>query len=1040
MKSNKLDWENPQVFKKNRLPASSIYSAFPDLESALSGSSTRRVSLSGDWRFNWSPRPAIRPTDFYKLDYDSSNWKSIPVPSNWELHGYGTPIYTNTRLPSSLRKHMIPSIDHEQNPVGSYLRHFTLPDDWVDQRIFLRFDGVKSAFYCWVNGTLIGYSQGSCTPAAFEITDIVHEGENLLAVEVYRWSDGTYLEDQDMWWLSGIFRDVSLHARPDLFIKDLVTRTEFDAGYNDAVLHISTFFDSKQTAQDSIFNLSGLLFDQNKNVVAQEHLCQLHANDSLEHKSSIHVKNPYQWTAETPHLYTLVLLLKDSRDHVLEVVSQDTGFRDVKIKNGRLLVNGKSVMLRGVNRHEIDPVDGFAVSRDRMVQDIRLMKQYNINAVRTSHYPNDPYFYDLCDREGLYVMDECNLETHGVRTRIPGSRPEWTGAVVDRMEQMVRRDRNHPSIILWSLGNEAGFGKNFALMKEAALKLDDTRPFHYEGDHHTEVADIFSMMYPSFSDVHKIGNKKSVRAGIGEQKNPFGTIVKPDSFQVKPFLFCEVGHSMGNSLGKFKNYTEAFKMYPQCAGGFVWDFVDQGLLKEFPTGTSWAYGGDFDNSLHDGAFCINGLFAPDRTPHPAAFEVKKLYQPVTFDLSSNNGLMIRISNEYSFKTLSGFLLYWEVTDNGKIAASGNIPLDNLKPGDLCRFSLPTETFPRPKDCLRHLTVYITNSEITCPDIDSALAWEQWLLSDSRNIRSNSESIIDIASGNRSAAFKVEEEDNSILIRNNHLHVSFNRTTGLLESSEWEGRKIIDSPLVPNFWRAPIDNDLGVQNYAPFRIPTSFWKNASSMMKLKSFDINQAIPGTVIIETLYRVRKNRHPLSVTYLISCKNTVRISASFKPSREMIRFGFSTRVPRSLDTFSWFGRGPHESMPDRKESTPFGLYSLPVEDSVHNYVRPQENGNRCDVLFASLTDRNGMGLKIEAAHEHLLSITARPYTQEDLEKADHIHELPDRESITINIDYAQRGVGGNTPGLLGLTDDVRLKAGTFMSYSFLLSYISAE
>ncbi|MBN1266711.1 MAG: hypothetical protein JXA25_14540 [Anaerolineales bacterium] len=1039
MDSSKYEWEDPRIFQINRLPASSITTAYPDLESLLAGSpSTRRKTLNGNWRFFWSPTPDSRPVRFYEPDYDDSEWDSIPVPSNWELHGYGKPIYTNFRLPSALSSFRIPSIKHDQNPVGSYRRTFSLPHDWAGKQIQLRFDGVKSAFYCWVNGSFIGYSQDSFSPAVFNITEKIHMGENVLAVEVYRWSDGSYLEDQDMWWLSGIFRNVSLHARPVVFFRDLAIQTIFDSNYRDSILDIKVDLKDQGAKPGTNFRLSCLLYDQDMSLSTQKLDIPIRLKAGTHIHTQIPVHEPFQWSAETPYLYTTILLLKDQTGATLEIIPVDTGFREVKIEQGRLLINGKPILLKGVNRHEIDPVFGFALPRERMIQDIRLMKQFNINAVRTSHYPNDPFFYHLCNKEGLYVLDECNLESHGIRIRVPGNRSEWTKASVDRMEQMVYRDRNHPCVFMWSLGNEAGFGSNFARMKEAAAVIDNTRPFHYEGDHHSRITDVFSTMYPSPETVHKIGKKETVRVAFAEQKNPFGTLVKEDSFMDKPFLFCEYGHSMGNSLGNLKAYLDAFKAYPQCAGGFIWDFVDQGLLKDFPTGTSWAYGGDFGDKPNDGAFCINGIFNPDRIPHPAAYEVKKVYQSVQFERSEIDSSSINISSEYSFKTLEKLTLLWELTDNGVITASSTEVLPPIAPGETIQLKIPLRAGPPPAKCLRHLKVSLLEDPDSEPCLDSVLAWEQWLISDTRSVTpaaaSSPYAAETLSSWISPTDLTVKKTEKRIVVHNTDFEACINRSTGFLESFLWNERKILVSPLLPNFWRAPIDNDFGVRNFVHLPGLEPFWKKAASRMKLRWLSIEQQSPSVVQIRTLHRIPGNHQLLSVTYQINRDGAITVTASFQPSREMIRFGFSTNLPGDFNIFSWFGRGPHETMPDRKTGAPFGLYSMEVQEAIHNYVRPQENGNRCDVVFASLTEPGGEGLFIESLQDHLLSLSSWPYTQDDLELAVHIHELPILDTITLNIDYAQRGVGGNSPGMLGLTDDVRLKPGNLMTYSFLL------
>ncbi len=1026
MNPSYTEWKDPRIFQINRLPAPGFTVSYPDIQSALSGASSSCVSLSGDWKFHWSAAPGSRPVNFHSVQFDDQSWDSIPVPSNWELHGYGKPFYTNFRLPSALKSFRITNIDSSQNPVGSYRRKFILPDPWAGRRTYLRFDGVKSAFYCWINGKFVGYSQDSCCPSLFDITEFLKQGENLLAVEVYRWSDGSYLEDQDMWWLSGIFREVSLHSRPDVHLADLSIQTDLDPEYRDAVLNIQSTL-RPAMAQNAPCSLTFHLFDQEQRPVWSSPAQMLNPDQDGTNRYSFPILQPEKWTAETPNLYTFIAELSDASGEVLEAVPLDAGFRKVEIEGDQFLINGRRVLLNGVNRHEIDPDTGFAVSRDRIASDIRLMKQFNINAVRTSHYPDDPFFYAMCNRIGLYVMDECNLESHAVRGRIPGSKPEWTAAVVDRMCQMVLRDRSHPCVVIWSLGNESGFGSNFKKMKQEALKLDSSRPIHYEGDHHAVTSDVFSVMYPSIDDVNRIGDRKPVKVGYFEQGHPFGTTIPPADFSGKPFVVCEYGHSMGNSLSNLDEYVRAFKAYPHCMGGFIWDFADQGLRKEFPTGTSFAYGGDYEDEPNDGAFCLNGLFGPDRTPQPAAYEVRKVFQPVSFTLGTDSGIEVTTENGYSFISLEGCILRWEVTDNGFITDSGSIALPCIEPG--CRFTtcLPISNEQPPEKAVRHLKVCLVEpqGQNTLAEIPSSC--EQWLLDDNP-----------LQDEMTAGTLSVREEDDRAYLGNENFQVMVNKKTGWIESCSWNNKILIESPLTPNLWRAATDNDLGFNNFLPFLKPSPYWKNAQRKISLRSFELSH-IGSSVRIDTRHRIPGNRNLLHTRSLITANGEVSIHASFKPSRDMIRFGFTTQVPGDLDTISWFGRGPHENMRDRKKSALFGRYTLPLQEFIHHYTRPQENGNRCDVYESSLLDESGSGLQIRSLGKHPFSFSAWPYTQEDLEQAAHIHELPARKGITLNIDYGQQGVGGNTPAILKLAEKDKLKAGSLFEYSFSLSPVTA-
>jgi len=568
------DWENPNIFSIGKEKAHSTLIPFENFNEALGPEedSTLFKPLNGNWKFNWVKTPQERPMEFYKEDFKVETWKEIDVPSNWQMRGYGIPIYTNVKYPYSINTKEIPKIDHNYNPIGSYRRNFSIPSNWKDNEIFIHFAGVKSAFYIWVNGKKVGYSQGSMTPAEFNITKFLRTGNNILAVEVYRWSDGSYLEDQDMWRFSGIYRDVYLFATPKVHMQDFFAKSELDNDYQHAILKVTVKVINfgKEDSNHNTIEIS--LIDEKKQYVKSEILITetftVASNTEQHLELQAKVKNPKKWTAETPYLYNFILKLKNSKNQVIEVEHCKIGFRKIEIdEKGSFLINGKSIIFKGVDRHEHDPDHGRAIPYDRMVKDILLMKQNNINSVRTSHYPNHPKWYDLCDKYGIYVVDECNLESHELRTTLPASLPEWTNACVDRMVSMVERDKNHPSVVVWSLGNEAGMGNNFKIMKEETLKIDTSRPIHYEGDYKQEIVDIISSMYLSPQRLEK--NLKRNKAGHT------GMTIKLD--KPRPYVLCEYAHAMGNSLGNFQEFMDVFEKYPNAIGGFIWDFI--GLME-----------------------------------------------------------------------------------------------------------------------------------------------------------------------------------------------------------------------------------------------------------------------------------------------------------------------------------------------------------------------------------------------------------------------------------------------------------------------------
>ncbi|MCK5835106.1 MAG: DUF4981 domain-containing protein, partial [Lentisphaeria bacterium] len=666
------DWENPEVFGVNKEKARATFVPFADRSNSISddrNNSQLVKSLNGQWKFNWVRKPDLRPTDFYKEDYNSSNWAKISVPSNWQLKGYGKPIYTNNIYPFKLDPPFVTSEPPKsytayelRNPVGSYIKKFRIPANFDGRQTFIHFDGVESAFYIWVNGKKVGYSQGSYTPAEFNITKYLKPGANSVALEVYRWSDGSYLEDQDFWRLSGIFRPVYLFSRANVGVRDFYAKPLLDDKYENGILDVVTTVHN-YTAKSSRGTIKMELLDHNNKLVVSKttKLQDAVANKDTDFSLKADVKNPLKWSAEFPNLYTLVITLSDEDGKVLEYVSDKVGFRTIQIsKTGQVLVNGKSILFKGVNRHEHDAVDGRAVSYESMVEDIRLMKLYNINTVRTSHYPNDPRWYDLCNEYGIYLMSEANVEAHGcwnAQTEYLGKRPEWNGAHIDRVMSMVERDKNHPSIIFWSLGNESATGPVFQLMADAIRTRSTDRPIHYEVE--WGPADMDSNMYPSVGRVEAMGKIKSSR----------------------PYFICEYGHSMGNSMGNIKEYWDAIEKYDRNIGGCIWDWIDQGLKKTDKDGNSFfAYGGDYGDKPNSGNFCLNGLLNSDRTVSPNMPNLKAIYQYVKFfagDLSQGE---IKIANNYFFSNLSLYNLNWTVIEDGIAIENGRITNLNVAPG------------------------------------------------------------------------------------------------------------------------------------------------------------------------------------------------------------------------------------------------------------------------------------------------------------------------------------------------------------------------
>jgi beta-galactosidase len=621
------EWENPLVFDINKEPPSATAFYFPNLETLEEGEMLWYQSLNGKWKFKWVQRPSERPKNYFKPTYNDSQWVEIPVPSQWQLQGFGVPHYMSAGGVKGMRTRKPPDIDPDYNEVGSYRKEFTIPESWYEQQVYLHFAGVKTAFYLWVNGEFVGYSQGSMCPAVFNITPYVKLSVNLLSVQVYRYSDGAYLEDQDMWYMSGIFREVYLHTLPDVHIRDFYAFCKFDQAYQNADFHLNIKIRNTRDESAEPRRINIQLLDESGQLI-EEFRAQTHpipSQSGISLRFSKEIKNPIKWSAENPYLYSVKIFMSDSAGNDRIATRLLFGFRDVRIEGNQIVINGESVIFRGINRHETHPDVGQSISTSQMEEDVILLKRFNINAVRTSHYPNHPNFYDLCDRYGLYVIDEANVETHGTAKIIPGDLPEWKNAVIDRMVRMVERDKNHTSIICWSLGNEAGYGKNFELMKEAAKSIDSTRFIHYEGDIYLKTTEVLSTMYPSPHRMKTIADGK-VKIRLSSAGNMRGVVQKPESYRNLPVLVCEYAHAMGNSVGSLDKHVQVFEDYPHMAGGFIWDFVDQTLRKKDGTGRDlWLYGGDFGDEPHRGSFLANGILAADRSPHPHAFQVKHSY-------------------------------------------------------------------------------------------------------------------------------------------------------------------------------------------------------------------------------------------------------------------------------------------------------------------------------------------------------------------------------------------------------------------------------
>ena len=989
------DWENPEMIGKNKLPAHNTSISFPSEKEALQvdiKSSSRFKTLNGKWKFAWAPVPEKAPVDFYKSDYQDGSWDKINVPGNWELQGYGTAIYTNVVYPYPVNPPFLPKDD---NPTGCYRTEFEIPNDWEDMQITLHFGGVTSAFYLWINGQKVGYSQGSRLPAEFDITPYLKKGKNSLAVKVYRWSDGNYLEDQDHWRLSGIHRDVYLAASPKFQIYDFFVKTKFDAHHRDAELQVHTKVKGFGIEKPKGWSIEGQLYDDQGKPILDE-LMSVETNRLIRRPwpqrdkvrfadMKATVKKPKKWSAEFPNLYTLVLNLKDDAGKIVESRSNRVGFREVKIKDGELLVNGKSVLLYGVNRHDHSQTGGKMISDQEMLNDILLLKQFNFNAVRTSHYPNNSKWLELCDEYGIYLIDEANIETHGVGGWLSND-PQWHNAFVDRGVRMVERDKNHPSVIFWSLGNESGYGPNHAAMGAWIKDYDDTRYIHYEGaqsmygELDAPGVDMISRMYAPIESM------------VAWANHPVDT---------RPVIWCEYAHAMGNSLGNFYKFWDAIRANKRMIGAFIWDWTDQGILQTDDNGKKyWAYGGDFGDKINSGNFCINGVIAADQTAKPVIWEVKKIHQPVVMKAANLSRGDIRITNWHHFTDLSIYDISWELAENGLVVQNGTIESLNTKPTETERVNIPYEKPTLKPGAEYYLKViFKTSKDNSWSKKGHVVAWEQFKLP----VKVAPAPLADISGfGNVNAL----ENENSIIVKGDGFEVGVSKSDGFLTSYKLNGKEIISAPLAPNFWRPPTDNDIG--NGAQRRL--GIWKEAGKVRTLKSLKLVQISNKAVKISVETSLDKVNSGLSTSYTIYGNGEVLVNYDFASGGglpNIPRVGMQMQIDDDFDNLQWYGPGPHNTNWDRNLGSAVGVYNKSVKKDFYQYVRPQESNNHWNTRWAKLTNSSGDGIVISA--ENPLSFSAWPYTMEDIEKAEHINELLDRDIITLNIDHLQQGVGGD-------------------------------
>ena len=1038
MADNLYYWENPAIIKENKEDAHVIALPYDSFEEALRrGESPYQKKLNGKWRFYWQMGVEGLPEQFQAENFDDSGWNEIEVPGVWQLQGYGKPIYLSSSYPDAIEtaKDKIPAINHAKNEVGIYRRTFTVPAEWKGKQIFIHFGAVKSAFFLYINGKRVGYSQGSMTPAEFRITDAIHAGENSITAEVYRYSDGTYLEDQDMWFLSGIYRDVYLYAENDIYLRDFYARAELDEACQDATLSVWTGVANwgKETVEDIV--LDAALVGGTKLSFEPLELVALPGNTRSFFTADI--EKPLQWSAEAPNLYTLVLTLRKG-DQVLSCKSVRIGFKRIEIKGEQLLVNGSPVLLKGVNRHDFDPDHGWAVPRERYYEDLNLMKQANINAIRTSHYPDDPFFYELCDEYGFYVMDECDMETHGVRRKdVPGSNPMWTQAVVDRARRMVIRDRNHACVCIWSLGNEAGDGENFKYMKQAILYHDDSRPVHYEGDFDLTTSDFISRMYPNGEMMEKLGTRQPITVSMFENiANSLAADNKPitaEMYRGKPVVLCEFAHAMENSLGNFQEFMDAFEKYDNLCGGFIWDFVDQAIHKKENGVDKWLYGGDFDEGATSGYFCANGIIAADRTPHPSYYEVKKVYQPIHTEEQNLLSGKIRVLNKFLFTDLSGFSLIWTIQAAGKTIQEGRINELHIQPGAPAELALPYDLTDLPAaECV--LTVsFITKEDTPWAKAGFETAWDQFILKKEVDARS-------VCQG---PAIKFKRSGKFIYISGGRFNVVFE--DGVMTTLSYDGKPYLvqGGGLRPNFFRALTDNDIGTFNFAPQFAPinpSNQWKLANKSLRTRSVTVTQGVGNEAVVNVKWFTPFTRK-VETQYRFLPDGTIVVQHTASSlALNLLRVGLRMTLPTGLDQVSWYGRGFQETYCDRKTGAKIGRYEAKVAELETPYMRPQENGNRVDVRSVEIRREDGSGLCFKALAGSVFEFSAHHYSLEALEKARHQHELVREGNTYLYLDARQCGVGGDMPGMACLREPYILHGSMPYSFRFTISPLNTK
>jgi len=1003
------DWENEMVFRINKEPAHATFNYSKD----------RIETLNGTWNFVYYENPEDVPKDL-----NPSKWSSIQVPGTWQMQGFGIPIYTNITYPFDANPPFIKGING--NPVGIYERTFQVESDWKDQQIIIHFGSVSSAFYIWVNGQKVGYSQDSWTPAEFNITRYLTEGKNTVRLEVFRWSDGSYLEDQDGWRMSGIFRDVFLIAKPKINIRDFFVKTPF-SGADDARLQVKVSVANHSGQSVKGYSLFVQLKDRGQILQKMKlDLDDINSGQEKEFTLESLINHPEKWSNERPFLYDLELLLKDNSGEIIESENTKIGFREIKIAENQLLLNGKSILIKGVNRVEHDPFNGKFISRQRMEREIKLMKQHNINCVRTAHFPADPYFYQLCDEYGILVIDEANVESHGMKygAESLAKHASWEKAHVDRFENVIQRDKNHPCVIIWSYGNEAGNGINMLAMQKKAKELDPDRPTHYHFSSEPKSADIFGGGF--------------IRGGKPNEASRYHSISDlvfiAESGLDRPFLLNEYAHSMGNGMGNLKEYMETFEKYPNLIGGCIWDWVDQGITKSVkgniygnvitnpeeanqechhPDGNYfWAYGGDFGDQPNDVNFCLNGLLLPDLSVTPKILEVKKVYQNIAFSGKDLSKGLIEVRNKFVFTNLSNYHLSWSILENGIEIQKGVLTDLNVNPGETGSLQVPFDPtkFNPGKEYILTVSAHEKAETLWAP-AGYEIAWEQFIIQPWK---------FDIAENSAKDKISIKKSGDNLIVQAGTRKIIFDKKQGKIRSVSDGDLELIKEGPSPSFWRAPIDNDGGYGKLQKERLAKD-WMNAGlDNQKITVEDVKSKMNMSDGIE-IQVTKISQAPgkecgfkINETYRISAIGQIELTSEIEPFGNLPytlpRIGYEIEVPEAYQQFSWYGKGPQYSYSDMPGGTKFGQYSGSVDDQFFNFEVPQENGNKSEVRWLSVTNSSGQGIRVSG--QQPLNTSIRKFSLMNLSTACHPFDLVKLPYSILNVDYRLGPLGNESCG----------------------------